>query len=291
MYAQFSFPKLSLANKIIIILTAGVSVAALLLQAIARELSYYIYFLSVTPVYFMPWQPVTLFLINLNLFGLLFDLFALWMFGSVLESREGTKHYLTSFFISIIISGVSYFLLAKAFNVRAPFYGITPGVLSLLCGFTYFWPNSQIYVFGIFPVKSKWLMLFYGIILFLSMIMGLNAQGIHIGIMFLSIIIGVVVSILYIHFIFLEYSFLRSFIGRFNNTYKPFKEEKKIKLKREEQKEPAKEKVVSVRDWERRQVDLLLEKVSKYGINSLNKKEKEFLDRISPYYSSKEDET
>jgi len=237
----------------------------------------------------LPWQPVTYILINPEIWGLLFNCLAIWMFGNVLEQRMGTKKYITTFLISGFSSSILFFILCLSMGNNFPYFGMMAPVLSLLVCFAYFWPNSRVYIFGIFPIKSKFLVLGYGILMLFSMSSGFTGKASYALIYYTSALAGVLLSIIFVHFVFLEYSFLRSFIRKFKNSLKKEKIIKSTKNSSSPKKAQG-EKVVSKDDWERRQVDILLEKVSKYGIKSLNRKEKDFLDRVSATYSSKEDE-
>jgi hypothetical protein len=182
--------------------------------------------------------------------------------------------------LSIICAPTIFWPLSYFLKAAYPLYGVTSATLALLCAFAYFWPNSKIYVFGIFPVKSKWLVLGYGIIILISVTGGISGAGSkYTLIMYSSVIFAILVSTAYIHFKFLQYEFLKSFAGKFKTSVK----------KRKHQRGPSGDKaarVVDIKEWERKQVDNLLEKVSKYGLNSLNRKEKDFLDRVSGEYSS-----
>ncbi len=56
---------------------------------------------------FFIWQPVTYMFLHGGVMHILFNLFALWMFGSDLEYRWGTKFFIKYFFITGIGAGLS----------------------------------------------------------------------------------------------------------------------------------------------------------------------------------------
>lgn len=293
MYAQFNFPRLTLTNKILIFGSLGISGIFIILRSLGiNEAAAVIAYLVVWPLSLLPWQPFTYFLVHPDFWSLIFNGLALWMFGNVLEQRMGTKRYLIAFAISVISSAMVYWIAGMALRVQAPYYGMLAGVLALLVCFAYFWPHSRVYVFGIFPVKSKWLVIGYGVIMLVSLSGGLTGRGLQIGILYGAVLLGVGFTLLYTQIVFLQYSFLRSLVGKFKSSISQPKTPKSTRSSSRDTQpdgENNRQKVVSIDDWERKQVDLLLEKVSKYGIKSLNKKEKEFLDRVSSTYSSKED--
>jgi len=67
---------------------------------------------------FKIWQLATSMFMHGSLFHLLFNMFALWMFGSVLESIWGMKKFLTFYFLTGIGSAALY-LLIKYLQIQA----------------------------------------------------------------------------------------------------------------------------------------------------------------------------
>ncbi len=121
--------------------------------------------------YFGVWQPVTYMFLHGDFFHILFNMFALWMFGTLLEYNMGSKQFLIFYMAAGIGAGI-----ILMFITRAPVLGASGAVMALLLGFAYFWPNLPVYIFGVFPIKAKWLVIGYGVISFLSI-----SEGSHIS--------------------------------------------------------------------------------------------------------------
>jgi len=118
-----------------------------------------------------------------HIFG---NMFALWMFGSILENLWGPKRFLT-FYIScglgaalchMIVLFVETQHLIAAFNsldvlsqqqYKTQFYdrlneatiGASGAVFGCLAAFGYLFPNTKIYLYFFVPIKAKWFVLMY----------------------------------------------------------------------------------------------------------------------------------
>ena len=103
---------------------------------------------------FYPWQIVTSSFLHGGFFHLLFNMFALWMFGTRLEHAWGSKRFLTFYFVCVV--GAS--LLQLAFSIGASYYtvGASGGVYGLLLAFGVMYPNEVIYLNFLIPLKAKW---------------------------------------------------------------------------------------------------------------------------------------
>ena len=141
---------------------------------------------DVHSVYFRPHQLITYMFLHGDLMHILFNMFALWMFGSILENLWGSKRFLTFYVISglgaaVIHLLVLYFemeevmaafrtlpiseqekwLYAPNFRVNIPTVGASGAVVGCLAAFGYLFPNSVLWIYFLFPVKAKWLVIIY----------------------------------------------------------------------------------------------------------------------------------
>lgn len=126
---------------------------------------------------FFIWQLVTYMFLHGGFSHILFNMFAVWMFGSDLERTWGTKEFLRYYFLTGTLAGVSIFLWN--FGSLVPTIGASGAVFGILAAYALFFPNQDIYIWGIFPVKAKFLALFFGLI---ELLMLPNQDGVsHIG--------------------------------------------------------------------------------------------------------------
>jgi membrane associated rhomboid family serine protease len=151
---------------------------------------------------FYPYQLVTYMFMHGSFGHIFFNMFALWMFGSVIENHWGGKKFLTYYLITgigaglvqeavygirihqvmsqlslyeieavkndglaVLMQGKNYIhpLMAK-FNLmlNTCTVGASGSVFGILLAFGMMFPNALIYIYFLFPVKAKWLVLGYG---------------------------------------------------------------------------------------------------------------------------------
>ena len=110
---------------------------------------------------FEPYQLVTHMFAHdpTNFFHILFNMYALWMFGSVLERVWGAKRFLIFYLACGLGAGV-----AQMF-VGAPAIGASGAIMGLLAAFAYLFPNTQFYILPFpFPIKAKYMVAIYAAI-------------------------------------------------------------------------------------------------------------------------------
>ncbi len=113
-----------------------------------------------------------------NLFHILFNMLGLWMFGKVLENVWGPKRFL-SFYLACGVGAAACHLIIQYFRCQellgaiqsesssvgsmlgaaAPAVGASGAIMGILAAFAYLFPNTQLLVMGIIPVKAKWAVL------------------------------------------------------------------------------------------------------------------------------------
>lgn len=94
---------------------------------------------------FQPWQLVTYSILHANLLHLLFNMYALWMFGSDLERVWGPKRFLNLYLASVITAALGQLAVAGATGAEPyPTIGASGGVFGLLLGFAMYFPHRTI---------------------------------------------------------------------------------------------------------------------------------------------------
>ncbi len=97
---------------------------------------------------------------------ILWNMLILWMFGSPLEGFWGGRRFVKFYLLTGLMAGLSILLVALVFpEQRAiPTMGASGALYALLVAFGFNFPNNLIYLFGIFPIKGKHLvMIFVGL--------------------------------------------------------------------------------------------------------------------------------
>lgn len=117
--------------------------------------------------YFAPYQIVSYMFMHADLGHLFFNMFALWMFGRVMEQAWGTKRFLIYYFVC----GVGAGLIQEAGQLFGviPHYSMTIGasgaVYGILLAFGMTFPNERLFIIPIpFPIKAKYFVTLYAVI-------------------------------------------------------------------------------------------------------------------------------
>src|SRR5438105_718979 len=124
--------------------------------------------LTFVPAYILlrPWTLVTYMFLHGGMGHIFFNMLSLFFFGPRLELVLGGQRFLLLYFIS----GIAGALLSFVFTPFASIIGASGAVFGVMLGFAYYWPREPIYVWGIFPIQARWL------------VMGMTALSIYGGI-------------------------------------------------------------------------------------------------------------
>jgi membrane associated rhomboid family serine protease len=102
---------------------------------------------------FKIWQLVTHMFMHGGISHIVFNMFALWMFGSILENFWGGKRFLTFYMICGIIAGLTQLFMQS--NGLA--IGASGAIMGVMAGFAYLFPNTELFIMFIpIPIKAKY---------------------------------------------------------------------------------------------------------------------------------------
>lgn len=113
---------------------------------------------------FWPWQLVTYAFLHGNFSHILFNMFALWMFGVQIENTWGSRRFSMFYFVCIIGAAIVQVIVTTADPGYSPTVGASGGVFGILLAFGMMFPEQPIYLYFLFPVKAKWFVIGYGLI-------------------------------------------------------------------------------------------------------------------------------
>ncbi len=163
---QISFGgPLSRAVKIVIISCVAVFLYQLISQVITGRSEINLIF-GLIPVLvwkkFFIWQLFTYAFLHGGVFHLLFNMFALWMFGCELERHWGTRVFVKYALVTGIGAGISTVIVSP--NLGIPTIGASGLVYGILLAYGLIFPNRLIYLYFLFPIKAKYFVLIFGAI-------------------------------------------------------------------------------------------------------------------------------
>lgn len=124
---------------------------------------------------FYPWQLISYQFLHGGFMHLLFNMFALWMFGIELEQMWGSNKFLTFYILSGLGAG-----LLQIFISDAPTVGASGSIYGVLLGFGLSFPDRKIFMFPLFiPISAKYFVLIFAGIELISGLMNTGSDVAH----------------------------------------------------------------------------------------------------------------
>ncbi len=221
--------------------------------------------LEFVPAYVLmrPWTLVTYMFLHGGLMHIAFNMIALYFFGPQVEARLGARSFVQLYFLS----GVSGALLSMFLAFNSPIIGASAAVFGVMLAFAWFWPDAQIYIWGILPVSARVLVI--ATTLF-SLWSGFN--GSRFGVADFAHLGGYAGAYLYLRLLKgRAIAGKRSWRKRVTAAPPPnvLKNWKSIDTK-------------SVHEVNRDEVNRILDKISAHGVDSLTNEERTFLSNFVP---------
>ena len=218
------------------------------------------------------WGIFTYMFVHGSLGHLFMNMLVLFFFGTPLESRWGGKEFFRFYVVAALGGAVLQFAFAGGGGMMI---GASAACYGVMLAFAMNWPNAPIYIWGIFPVKAKWLVGFMALSVLLSSF-GSSGGGIahfaHLG--------GLVAALLYLKADWRP----RALATEVRETARPRQRRLAI-VPREEIERRAGERARGLSDREERkmldEVDRVLDKISEQGMSSLTPAERKLLDDVS----------
>jgi membrane associated rhomboid family serine protease len=106
------------------------------------------------------WTPFTYMFVHAGLWHLAFNMLALWMFGPRVEHSWTTRGF-TYFYIWCGLGGaVAHLLLQR----NAGLIGASAAVSGVMLAYALRWPDEEVYLFGVIPMKTRWLIVWMVVI-------------------------------------------------------------------------------------------------------------------------------
>lgn len=222
---------------------------------------------------YRPWSLITYMFMHNGLWHIVFNMLILFFIGRIAEDFYRPREIYTQYFLGGIAGGALFMLAYNIFpvftrlGVAAPMVGASASVIALVVGTAAMVPDYEVYLWGIFRLKLKWLAL---IMVGLDIVMFTNGNEggriAHIG--------GALMGLLFARNRN-KFDFRWPRWGGLKLNGKP--DERKIfkgihhsNARKNQQNRPHQE-----------EIDAILDKISQSGYSSLSREEKEILFRAS----------
>lgn len=196
---QFSAPPLTKTNKVILIATAVCFLIASVSKAVGAFSLPQILGLSASGLLSgFVFQIITYPFVEISLMSFIFNALVVWFIGSELESQWGRRVYIRFLLINVlgvaIISAlINILLLYGTVASSTPLHGLTGINFALLIAYAMIYPDRQMSMMMIFPMKAKtfcWILV--GIEAYMALISNYAAAWAH--------LLAMAISYLIIHF-------------------------------------------------------------------------------------------
>ncbi len=188
---------------------------------------------------------------------ILINMLMLWMFGTPLAETMGERKFWWFYLATGVFSGLCSLVFYSITNNPTTIIGASGALFGLMFAFAKFFPTQQFLILFLFPVQARYAVIIFGVVELLSILSNDRIAHItHLG--------GAVFAWLY--FMFEE---------RGVRALTRWKTRKDVKLQKAVKKTAEELGQVMV------DIDPILKKISKSGMNSLTKEEKEKLEKAS----------
>lgn len=212
------------------------------------------------------WQPFTYLFIHGNIMHLLFNLFAMWMFGMPVEGQWGRTDFLKYYFLCGL--GAAAASVALAPHSLNPVIGASGPIYGLLVAYSMLFPDAIVYLYFLIPVKAAHMAILFGLIEFFAGTSGSTpgiARFAHLG--------GMVTGYLYIRWWWVAKIQARALWGRVvGDVPAPRPSRRAAAPRRAEPAEP---------EASMAEIDRILDKILVSGLDSLTEEERAIMRKYS----------
>lgn len=234
------------------------NIAVFILEILLNNTNF-IYYLGLSPRLVVTrgfvWQLMTYMFLHGGFWHLAFNMFIIWMFGKQLEAVWGSERFL-KYYIFCGIGGAAFSFIF-AFNSLV--IGASGAGYGILLAYAVLFPYNQIYIWGIFPVRARTLVIVLAAIEFLSGVSGRDgiAHFAHLG--------GMAAGLLYMRTDHRAWKFWDKLRKLFDGL--PIR----IKMDGNEESET----------YDEQKINSILDKISEKGYENLTETERRILDNYS----------
>ncbi|HNX24355.1 MAG TPA: rhomboid family intramembrane serine protease [Spirochaetota bacterium] len=228
---------------------------------------------------FMIWQPFTYMFLHGGWMHIFFNLLTLWMFAGELEMVWGKTKFIWYYMLSGLGAGFFIALMNYIafinYGSSAVTIGASGAIYAILLAYAILWPDREVLLYFLFPIKIKYLVLAFGLMEFfgtLSSSAGTGGNISHIGHLG-----GIISGFILIKLMRSSGISKKSKVSFFEN----FRKKNRLNEKK---------KVIDTRIEAKRIIDELLSKIAKNGMSSLTPDEKKKLEWARKHYYPSNDD-
>jgi membrane associated rhomboid family serine protease len=125
------------------------------------------------------YQPFSYMFVHGSFSHLFFNMLSLFIFGTMVEKRIGSKEFLLFYLLTGLFSGIISFISYYLGGMNVVLVGASGAIYGVLLLFAVFFPYSVIFVFGILPVRAPILIIIYALIELYSQVFSRGGNVAH----------------------------------------------------------------------------------------------------------------
>jgi membrane associated rhomboid family serine protease len=160
----------------------GINILVFLVQQIFAD-RYFSTYIAMIPIAVMNgwvWQFVTYMFAHGGITHLLFNMLALFIFGTQVERHMGSREFLLYYLMTGILAGVFSFFVywfTGAYGVRL--VGASGAIFAVQLAYAAFFPNAVIFIWGILPLRAPVMVLGFTALELVSSVFGFRSGVAH----------------------------------------------------------------------------------------------------------------
>ena len=211
------------------------------------------------------WQPFTYMFLHDGFFHILLNMLFLWIFGREVETTWGKIAFYKYYMATGVGSGLLNALIN--YNSTIPVVGASGAVFGILLAFSILFPNRIVLLYGLVPIRVKYLVMSLALIALFSSILMQDSRVSH-----LTHLSGMITGYFYLNWNWLQW--------KLKKLFKP--KSPKAFTRNEKKQSKVDNRLIQ------RRVDEILDKMSEDGWDNLSDAEQKILYRASEEYSRRD---
>ena len=224
----------------------------------------------------MVWQFLTYMFLHGGIGHIGFNMFALWMFGTEIEHSWGSRDFIKYYVICGIGGGVLVWLtsLVNLSDPTATTIGASGAIYGILLAYGLMWPDRMIYVMGVLPMKALHFVIIFGAI---DLFQGFSRMGS--GVAYFAHVGGIATGYIYLKYGWRMMVHVESFSK--HHGIADWYKRRKFTVIQGGRKDTDTDDMEAMHPDLENEVDRILDKIAREGMDSLDNNERRILDRAS----------
>ncbi|MDR2798709.1 MAG: rhomboid family intramembrane serine protease [Treponema sp.] len=162
------------------LLLIGLNIGVFLLQLVYPPVKYYAALNPGAVLNGWIWQFVSYMFAHGNLSHLLFNMLALFLFGTQVERHMGSKEFLLYYMVTGVLAGIFSFLVYWLTGAYGVFLlGASGAIFAVQLAYATLFPDAVIFIWGIIPLRAPIMVLGFTAIEIFSSITGIGSGVAH----------------------------------------------------------------------------------------------------------------